>query len=49
MRQVRALARRDVFFLRNQDMDYVTAQAKVLCYGIDDDAVELVLPETSVR
>ena len=40
---------RNIFFLRNKDLDFVAAQAQVFCGGVNDDTVEFVLSEASVR
>lgn len=40
---------RNIFFLRNKDLDFVAAQAQVFCGGVYDDTVEFVLSEASVR
>lgn len=43
-----SLLQRNVLFLGCEDFDIVATEAKVLGYGVDNDAVELVLPEPSV-
>ena len=46
---VNSIRQRDVGFLGCENLDIVATEPEMFRHGIDDDAVELVLPESAVR
>ena len=46
---VNSVRQRDVGFLGCENLDIVATEPEMFRHGIDDDAVELVLPESAVR